>query len=289
MMSSAGGQPASGGIPYGLMSLWDMINCFVSSACSLCSQLMLLQVIFEERPQLADSPDDLMGDWSKDQVQGWLRVARKVADNFELKAANDRIALIEKRLQKGMTYREVSIEARVLRETIDAGMKRQQVYRYPEDKGGKLSNWKQDWAPVLDAFPAAGPDILAAVDLWALDHSTASVFHLMRVLEHGLRALAENVGRSFDVQNWQNIIDEIESEIRTQAKTLPKGLEKSERLRFLSEAAKEFMYFKDGWRNYVSHNRSTYDEYQARSVLEHVRTFMMVLSTQLGETPEAGH
>lgn len=108
----------------------------------------------------------------------------------------------------------------------------------------------------------------------------------MRVLEHGLRALAADVGKTFSVQNWQNIIDQIESEIRQMGKTLPAGPEKSDRLQFLSEAAKEFVYFKDGWRNYVSHNRAVYDEHLARSALEHVRSFMTVLAGRLAEAPE---
>ena len=92
----------------------------------------------------------------------------------------------------------------------------------------------------------------------------------MRVLEHGLRALAKDVGKEFDVQNWQNVIDQIKSEIRALGKTLPSGKAKNERLQFYLRRPREFAYFKDGWRNYVSHNRGTYDEHQARSVMEHV-------------------
>jgi hypothetical protein len=120
-------------------------------------------------------------------------------------------------------------------------------------------------------------------DCWALSHGTASVFHCMRVLEHGLRARAEDVRKAFDIQNWRNIIDQIEAEIKSAGKTLPRGAEKNERLKFLSEAAKEFVYFEDWWRNYVSHNRSKYDEHQARTAMEHVRAFMTVLSSQLSE------
>jgi hypothetical protein len=172
---------------------------------------------------------------------------------------------------------------RVLRETIDSGLKWQYIYRYPQDKSRILTKWKDDWAAVLASFPSASHDIIAGVDCWALHHSTASVFHFMRVLEHGLRALAADVGKNFDVQNWQNIIDQIESEVRNLGKTLPRGLAKSERLQFLSQAAKEFSYFKDGWRNYVSHNRASYDEHQAHSVMEHVKSFMTTLSSKLSE------
>jgi hypothetical protein len=105
----------------------------------------------------------------------------------------------------------------------------------------------------------------------------------MRVLEHGLRVLAKDVGKTFDVQVWQTIIDQIESAIRELGKTLPAGQAKSERLQFLSSAAKEFVFFKDGWRNYVSHNKASYDPLQAQSALGHVKTFMSVLSSRLRE------
>ena len=182
-----------------------------------------------------------------------------------------------------MSYQDLSTEMRVLLETIYAGLHDQLIYRYPQEKNTVISKWKTEWTGVISSFPSSEIDVATGVDLWALGHSTASVFHFMRVLEHGLRAMAADVGKTFDIQQWQNIIDEIESEIRRLGKNLPRGSAKNERLQFLSEAAKEFVYFKDGWRNYVSHGRSAYDEHQARSVMEHVRVFMSVLSTKLSE------
>ena len=78
------------------------------------------------------------------------------------------------------------------------------------------------------------------------------------------------------------LISQIESKIKKE-QNLPKSPQKSERLKFLSEAAKEFTYFKDGWRNYVSHGRSKYDEPQSLSAINHVITFMINLSTELNE------
>src|SRR3954470_16389809 len=104
-------------------------------------------------------------------------------------------------------------ELTVLKETIEKGTEWQLIYRYPQETNKFLWNWRDDWRNVLDSFPAAEKDVLSAVDLWALGHSTASVFHSMRVLEHWLRLLARDVGRNFDIQNWQNIIDQIESKI----------------------------------------------------------------------------
>lgn len=257
-------------IPYGLMSLLEMINCSVSSLCALCSQLMLEEIVREEKQVCLDVH---ISDAEKQAVKEWLKIATDVANDFEWKPVHDRIEIIRRKLEKRMSNRELATELRVLRETIHSGLKGELIYRYEQDKKYILLNWKNDWAAALKSFPSAEEDILAGVDLWALGHATASVFHFMRVLEHGLRALAKDVGINFDVQSWGQIIDQIESEISTLRDTLPRGLNKNDRLRFLSEAAKEFVYFKDGWRNYVSHNRASYDEYQARSVMEHVKSF----------------
>ena len=135
-------------------------------------------------------------------------------------------------------------------------------------------------------FPASTYDIEESGNCYALGRHTACVFHLMRVLEKGLHALAKELGIAFptpiELENWQNIIEKIESEIR-KLNQLPKGQAKSEDLQFYSEAAKEFRYFKDAWRNHVSHSREKYDERQARRILEHVKDFMEHIATRVKE------
>lgn len=155
------------------------------------------------------------------------------------------------------------------------------VYRYPKEKAGVLLKWKTNWQAVIDRFPLCAPDIRAAVDLWALQYDTASVFQFMRVLEVGLKELSEDLNVNFTVQTWHVVLNEIEKAIKSERETLPRGASKNERLQFLSEAAKEFAHFKDGWRNYVSHNKVDYDTHQARSVMEHVRVFMTTLALNL--------
>jgi hypothetical protein len=135
-------------------------------------------------------------------------------------------------------------------------------------------------------FPQATSELRAAASCYALALPAACVFHCMRALEHGLSALARDVGLTWTKEQWHNIIIEmIESKIRGERGDLPKGLEKDERLNFLSQTATEFFYFKDGWRNYVSHNRVPYDEPEAYRILEHSRAFIGRLAGKLKESP----
>jgi len=137
-------------------------------------------------------------------------------------------------------------------------------------------------AAVASKFPECDDDIKAAGRCLAIAEWTASVFHLMRALEHGLRWLAGELKISMlpdiDLLQWGEIIDQIESESRNLEKALPRGRPKSELLQFYGEAATNFAHFKTAWRNHVMHSRSAYDPRQTRTIYAHVDAFLRVLA-----------
>ncbi len=247
----------------------------------LCSQLMneLLQVTIHIHD--TSNPNEPVGMQKADSISKWLMMWRDTSHTFEWPAVISAIDRLESKLKKGARYRDLDYGLTTIKDLVYDGLKGQFIYRYSNERGAIFSRWSSDWAQVIKRFPDAAEDIRAGTDLWALAHYTASVFHMMRVLENGLGALASELGVTYTIQNWQNIIDQIESTIKHAQKNLPRGEARNERLQFLSEAAKEFAYFKDGWRNYVSHNKGTYSENQARLVLEHVRHFMTIIATNM--------
>jgi hypothetical protein len=156
----------------------------------------------------------------------------------------------------------------------------------PPQRHAFYSQPEPPFGPVVaDRFPDAYDDIAAAGRCIALDEWTAAVFHLMRVLEHGLHSFADRLGIATSagvaLENWQKIIDLIEREIR-RLDTQHKSQEKSESLQFYSEAASNFRYFKDAWRNHVSHSRVNYSEQQALNIWLHVAQFMQALAGKPG-------
>lgn len=284
-------------------SLWDiMMNYAVFGLCTLLKQLALterdlvyrvqivtdaksMQYMDQLRPYLApEQPQyDRVNEQDLQHVKGWLQFAKQQADTLELQAVHDRLELFNGKLRFAMSLTDFLGEVRALREAFKSGLRFKQFYLYPEAKGQACIKAQHHWAKAFEAFPRIKDDALAAVDCYGLGHNTASVFYSMRVVEHGLRALAAGVNVTFDVQQWHTVLNEIESAIRELAEKWPKTATKSEWLGFYSEAAKEFFYFKDGWRNYVSHGGDPYDEHQALSVFEHVRAFMAHLGSRLGE------
>jgi hypothetical protein len=131
---------------------------------------------------------------------------------------------------------------------------------------------------VAENFPSASRDVKSAGTCYALDRNTASVMHSMRCLEIGLNALADRVGVNFERRNWDNIINDIESEIsRLKGGPSAPSNWRDER-EFLSGAAKEFRYIKDAWRNHVMHAHEHYDSTEARSILDHVKALVQHLA-----------
>lgn len=133
-----------------------------------------------------------------------------------------------------------------------------------------------------DAFPDARRDIAAAGRCFAVDEWTACVMHLMRALEQALRWLANRVGlkpEETEGANWKNIIDRIERKIR-ELEQRPKSPAKNENIQFLSEAATQFRWFKDAWRNEAAHAHVYYDEREGAPIFLHVSDFFRHLATE---------
>lgn len=130
----------------------------------------------------------------------------------------------------------------------------------------------------MQAFQGIDTDVRDACQAFAFDMWTACVFHCMRVLELGLRSLANDLALpDAEIEDWKNILDRIEKKVR-QMEQEPKSTGKIERVQYYSEAAAQFRLFKDAFRNYVSHSRQSYDEQAATKILGGVRDFMETLA-----------
>jgi hypothetical protein len=200
--------------------------------------------------------------------------------------------LIDRLGRDNTNYEIVETELRVLGETIDDELKKRFFYAYPQKKIDVLTKVADEWSRTIDKFPSAKIDIYCAVDCYVSDHNTAAVFHLMRVAEYGLRALARErsvtlpKNRPIEWGTWQDIISQINNSVKKIANK-PTGPARSRALEFYSGALGQFEAFKEAYRNDVMHARQAYDEGQALSVLSHVREFMERLSSRIGENPKA--
>lgn len=145
--------------------------------------------------------------------------------------------------------------------------------------------WGSDFAT---KFPAALYDLKEAASCVAMSRSTAAVFHLMRIMEIGVRATARCLGISDPTKpaerNWGVILGEIKKAIDAK---WPKS---ADRMRG-DGALFESLYasldaVRNPFRNATMHVEKTYTESEASHMLALVKGFMVNLATRIDENGE---
>jgi hypothetical protein len=136
-------------------------------------------------------------------------------------------------------------------------------------------NWFEDGKSVLRTFRKIQPDVEAAGRCCALNEWSATVFHSMCILDHGLRYMARRTGLTLPKkEEWHQLITLIEDKVTALRALKPPPKKK---IAYFSGAAVEFRHFKDAWRNYTMHAVKSYEENEARRVLTSVKYFMRAL------------
>ncbi len=141
-------------------------------------------------------------------------------------------------------------------------------YSGPSDVFGK---------EVVEIWPQLGSDLDEAGKCFAVARYTASVFHLMRVMEIALRDMGTAIGASIgDKDGWLKTLgDRLEPAINALPESTP--LEKHRKQEFQQTRA-HLHAVRLAWRNDTMHPKSTYTKEEASELIAHVRTFLRSLA-----------
>lgn len=133
--------------------------------------------------------------------------------------------------------------------------------------------------PNLIGFPSAEVEMIHSGNCFALGEYTACVFHAMRAVEVGLDAVRANLGlstRNVNERSWGNICNDIKTGISAKGRAWIKFDE-------YTAIYATLVSLKDAWRNQTMHVAATYDDKEARMILENTRHFIARLSNNMDE------
>jgi hypothetical protein len=148
---------------------------------------------------------------------------------------------------------------------------------------------------VSGAFPSARHDIVEAGNCLAADCNTAGVFHLMRAVEWGLRALCADLGlrratrrtksgnkkyTPISYVDWETMLNQLQDKVDMKLTKLKRGNAKQSAQEFYYPILQDIRAIRDAWRNHVMHTRANYNRTDADAVLSHVRRLMGLLATR---------
>jgi hypothetical protein len=146
---------------------------------------------------------------------------------------------------------------------------------------------------VLDAFPSIENDVYEAGNCLAAECNTAAVFHLMRVVEWGLRALCVHMGLRrakkkkgkrvpISYVDWETMLNQLQPLVDAKIAKMRRGEAKQEAQEFYYPVLQDIRAIRDAWRNHLMHTRATYSSADAEAIVSHVKRLMSVLS-KVGE------
>jgi hypothetical protein len=247
-----------------------------------------------------DLRDEKLNDQSvKSWIDGNIMMAQMISGQIGLDSTHKRVweggGPFWMKTNTGITWQETYSELRVLRQSIEADLEDKWFAFILPEKAELLERAPGEWRDVIQRIPQAKEDIREALYCYALERNTASVFHLMRVAEHGLRILAKRMRVSLDLKHkghiipidyaeWQKVIEAIKNKL-TKVSHLPSGPKRAAQLEKLSDAADHCLFMKDIWRNSVSHARQPYSEPEAKAALGRVKDFMIFVAIGFVKAP----
>ena len=230
---------------------------------------------------------------NKEALEQVIPAMEEPCARWDLRASLDRLARLRLIFQENPFSRSDAARAlRVFSEVFRDELGRKNFYLYPEGGVQHLVTWREHWKLTLDSFPSLAEDIGRAVDLYALQHPTACVYHLVCIAEIGMRTLARELKvrvkhrqREIPLEwaQWGEVIAKLQEAKQEIVNKRPRGSRKDEALDFYSSAIIGVDSIKDLYRNSVGHARKKYAMDEAVVAMRQVRDFMNKLSTKLEE------
>ena len=138
------------------------------------------------------------------------------------------------------------------------------------------SEWLTD-TRIYPNFPEAHKELQRAGRCFSYGEQTACVFHLMRVIDSGLRLVYASLGEQYDARNWDGIAKKIESEMEKKYKDKTDDWKKNEP--FYASVLTDIRSISRAHRNPALHDIDRkYTDDDAKYLIEVTKAFMTHLA-----------
>ncbi len=200
-------------------------------------------------------------------------------ERLDLPATLAHVPRVRRALEEAATYYDVQNPIGELRSRMHDELKARLFLLVPPQEASYY-NQREPFGPeVAKRFPHATTDIESASDGIALGMHTASVFHLMRVMERGV----QKFGKALKVALARGKkLAEHPRRINKAIKALPENTPRLKARKAEVATVSAYLYsVKLAWRNPVMHPKATYSPEEAVDVYGHVKSFMKKLASIL--------
>jgi len=252
--------------PYGVVSLFDMLKYAAAAFYKLSEEFSTLA----QTPMLLQKPE------IQKQCQLSLNELHDYCEQLELPLSKNQIATIIDAVN-GDDIERVRRSFLELQKRVYEELEAKACFCLP---GNKVRYWNPVWlldTPIYDKFRSAWEEFQRAGHCYAFGENTACVFHLMRIVDFGLRQVAKSLGIEYEARNWNGIGNKIQEKMEQKYKTKTADWKKSEPM--YAEILTDIQAIGRGHRNPALHElEKKYEERDAQHMLNVVEGFMLHLA-----------
>lgn len=215
---------------------------------------------------------------ARQRVRDLLPALSALCNWLPMPSSTAQIGRIESMLNLSPSEDELIAQVRNLRDRIEDELK-QHVFFHVAPSDVQLYSQPMLFGQAVNlVFPNAADDIEAAGKCLAFRQGTATVFHLMRVLEAGMRALAGLLKIPY-APSWESYITQITNKVNAKHKT--KGIAWKRDQPLFIEILGDLKSIKIAWRNPTMHIHRKYTADEAAEIFRATKRFMERLSARL--------
>ena len=153
---------------------------------------------------------------------------------------------ISEALERFHTQEEIIALMAALRDRLEDDLKRQAFFHVKPEREKYYDTPNLFGDDVATAFKSTRDDVEAAGKCLALEQGTATVFHLMGVMEISLRELGRALGINY-APSWESYIRQINTNMGLDHKKKPAAWKKDEA--FYRDLLGDLTAVKNAWRN----------------------------------------
>jgi hypothetical protein len=289
-------------MPQRIWSLWDIMNFFCAQELSIhLGILTIAEGQYAIMAHIAKCTGKPAPGATEIDKSATISALKNVFSYCGLGHVPEKIQLSLQQFEKNEYFDlgSMSTELRNVREAVHMELGRHRFLRILPERSNCTDNKNLLGDEVATAFPSAVPDIREAGNCLAAECNTAAVFHLMRAVEWGLRALCAELGirrvkhkikksgricyTPIEYAEWERILDELQGRVDKKIQRLKRGVGKQDLQQFYYPALQDIRAIRDAWRNHVMHTRDEYTHEDADGILSHVKRLMNSLATRVSE------
>jgi len=203
---------------------------------------------------------------------------------FCIMTLNDVIAMLHNPKATYGDFLQISTE---LQNTFERELRQELCFKLEVKDEFYYSDQPLFGEPVSQKFPSSSFAITEAGKCIAVDRFTASVFHLMRVMEVALRAVAKGLSIPDPVKeadrNWGAMLRKIREKMDENTKSRSNDPVWSGAKEFFEDVYVHVSAVKNAWRNPTMHIENKYTKEEALRIFEATEGFMATLAQRIGE------